>query len=375
MTIVPITSTTDGSVTYTVNLTNVAKADVLEGVSNKVTTLIDNDNDANKSVRTIANEELAKQLIPEGAQESLDTLQEIAAWIQAHPGDAADMNTAISANTQSISDEVTARENADKTLQNNIDAEETARKNAITAVTASYEAADKAINDKIGTIADGKTVVGLISEEATARTNADNAINAKIGDVASGQTVVGLIEAERTAREQAISGITSVVENLDATVSGKTTDDKVKVTVTQVNGKITGVTVEGSDIASAAALTKLTNAISAEATNRENADNAINAKIGGSYTSASTVHAAITANTKSISDEATARANADTTLQSNIDKKADKTTVNSIDTRLQTVEGAYVKQVKVTTNGETKTYSPVNNVLDLSGLVIDGGTY
>lgn len=53
--------------------------------------------DAGKSVRTIANEELAAQLIPESAAESLDTLQEIAAWIQAHPGDAAAMNEAITA--------------------------------------------------------------------------------------------------------------------------------------------------------------------------------------------------------------------------------------------------------------------------------------
>ena len=41
--------------------------------------------DTGKSVRTIANEELAAQLIPESAQESLDTLAEIAAWIQEHP--------------------------------------------------------------------------------------------------------------------------------------------------------------------------------------------------------------------------------------------------------------------------------------------------
>lgn len=51
--------------------------------------------DSGKSVRTIANEELTKQLIPEGAQESLDTLTEIAQWIQDHPNDAAAMNTAI----------------------------------------------------------------------------------------------------------------------------------------------------------------------------------------------------------------------------------------------------------------------------------------
>lgn len=63
---------------------------VVEGVVN---TLVGSD--ANKSVRTIANEELAAQLIPENAKESLDTLAEIAAWIQAHPDDASAMNKAI----------------------------------------------------------------------------------------------------------------------------------------------------------------------------------------------------------------------------------------------------------------------------------------
>lgn len=64
-------------------------------IDTKVTTLIDSD--INKSVRTIANEELAAQLIPSNAAESLNTLQEIAAWIQNHPGDASAMNSAIKA--------------------------------------------------------------------------------------------------------------------------------------------------------------------------------------------------------------------------------------------------------------------------------------
>lgn len=63
--------------------------------SGKVSTLIGTD--TGKSVRTIANEELAAQLIPSNAQEALDTLQEIAAWIQSHPGDASAMNSAITA--------------------------------------------------------------------------------------------------------------------------------------------------------------------------------------------------------------------------------------------------------------------------------------
>lgn len=57
----------------------------------------ENPGDAGKSIRTIANEELAAQLIGENAQESLDTLAEIAAWIQSHPGDASAMNQAITA--------------------------------------------------------------------------------------------------------------------------------------------------------------------------------------------------------------------------------------------------------------------------------------
>lgn len=70
-----------------------AKKSELEAVSSKVVTL--EGDDTGKSVRTIANEELAKQLIPENAKESMDTLEELAAWLQAHPDDAAKMNEAI----------------------------------------------------------------------------------------------------------------------------------------------------------------------------------------------------------------------------------------------------------------------------------------
>lgn len=83
--------------------------DNIDAVDALVQTLIDTD--TGKSVRTIANEELAKQLIPENAAESLNTLTEIAAWIQAHPDDASAMNEAISAlqaKVGDIPDEATA---------------------------------------------------------------------------------------------------------------------------------------------------------------------------------------------------------------------------------------------------------------------------
>ncbi len=77
-----------------------ADASALSTTEGKVTTLVGSD--TGKSVRTIANEELAAQLIPEDAAESLNTLQEIAQWIQDHPDDASAMNAAISALQQLV---------------------------------------------------------------------------------------------------------------------------------------------------------------------------------------------------------------------------------------------------------------------------------
>lgn len=59
-----------------------------------VATLVDTD--TGKSVATIAAEKVAELLIPSTAKESLDTLQEIADWIQNHPDDASQMSSDIS---------------------------------------------------------------------------------------------------------------------------------------------------------------------------------------------------------------------------------------------------------------------------------------
>ena len=70
-----------------------ADASALDEVAGKVSTLIGDD--SGKSVRTIASEEIAAKLIGDDAKEALDTLEEIAAWIQSHPDDASAMNAAI----------------------------------------------------------------------------------------------------------------------------------------------------------------------------------------------------------------------------------------------------------------------------------------
>ena len=89
----------DAGVTTVVEYVNkktegAANTEALNALNGKVTTLIGND--AGKSARTIANEELAAQLIPESAKESLNTLKEIADWIQKHPDDVAGINSEIS---------------------------------------------------------------------------------------------------------------------------------------------------------------------------------------------------------------------------------------------------------------------------------------
>ena len=64
-----------------------------ESIDNVVTTLVGDD--TNKSVRTIANEELAAQLLSGNADADFKTLQELATWLEDHPEDAAEMNLAI----------------------------------------------------------------------------------------------------------------------------------------------------------------------------------------------------------------------------------------------------------------------------------------
>lgn len=75
----------------------------LKSTDDKVNTLIGSDE--GKSVREIANAEIAAQLIndPNNA-DSLNTLQEIADWIADHPSDAAAMNTAITALQNQLKD-------------------------------------------------------------------------------------------------------------------------------------------------------------------------------------------------------------------------------------------------------------------------------
>lgn len=75
-------------------------------VDGKVTTLIGSD--TNKSVRTIANEELAAQLLSGKADADFKTLQELAAWLEDHPEEVTEINAAITALQTKVGDTAVA---------------------------------------------------------------------------------------------------------------------------------------------------------------------------------------------------------------------------------------------------------------------------
>lgn len=190
-------------------------------VDAKVTTLIGADVD--KSVRTIANEELAAQLIPENAAESLNTLQEIAAWIQAHPGDASEMNAAIEALQTKVGDTTVAAQ---------IEASITALKNgdiksAVDRIVAlegkSHEHANKVELDKI---AEGdKAKWDAAADKAHTHANATELAKFADGDKAKLDTAVQTVtagtglKATKTGTDIAVDFDDTVVWILDCGTS------------------------------------------------------------------------------------------------------------------------------------------------------------
>lgn len=149
-----------------------------DAVESKVSTLVGED--AGKSARTIANEELTKQLVPEGAKESLDTLQEIAAWIQKHPDDASAMNVAISALKTKVGD---IPEGATSTtvvayIKELVDAEKVRATGAEGGLDTRVKAVEAKLGSGEGSVA--KQIEDAVKVETDARVAADSALDGKI---------------------------------------------------------------------------------------------------------------------------------------------------------------------------------------------------
>lgn len=212
------------------------RADAVDG---KVTTLVGDD--AGKSARAIANEELAKQLIPENASESLDTLQEIAAWIQDHPKDSSAMNAAISALKTKVGD---IPEGATATtivayIKELVDAEKTRATGVEGGLDTRVKAVEAKLGDGDGSVA--KQIEAAVKVETDARVAADGALDGKIttaqgaadkaqGDVDALKDVVASKAAasDVTALTTRVTTAEKDVDDLQAAIAA---DGKVTVAI------------------------------------------------------------------------------------------------------------------------------------------------
>lgn len=198
------------------------RADAVEG---KVTALVGED--AGKSARTIANEELTKQLIPDGAKESLDTLQEIAAWIQKHPDDASAMNAAIVALKTKVGD---IPEGATSTtivayIKELVDAEKVRATGAEGGLDTRVKAVEAKLGSGEGSVA--KQIEAAVKVETDARVAADSALDGKI-----------------TTAQGAADKAQGDVDALKTSKADQTALDTVAGRVTTVEGKVK--TLEGA---------------------------------------------------------------------------------------------------------------------------------
>ena len=216
-------------------------------------------------------EELAAQLIPEAAKESLDTLAEIAAWIQEHPDDAAAMNAAIEALQKQlqgiaagegtvkkyVDDAIAALQIGDyakaadltalagrvTTLEGKVDVEKVS--------TAIGTAKQEAIDSAVGTAAaDAKSKADAAQEAAIAEANALNtAMNSRVEALEAvdhehtNKTVLDGITAEKVAAwDEAEGNAKTYADGLNTAMTTKV--DGIDGRLTTAEGKLT--TAEGN---------------------------------------------------------------------------------------------------------------------------------
>ena len=254
-----------------------------------------------------------------------------------------------------------------------------------------------------------KTYVdSAVSSEQSAREAADttltNNLNAEISRAQGAESdLADDITAEETARIAAVSAEQSAREAADLVLDGKITTEKGRIdailsastadadTFKEVVDLINSVDLT-NDNALAAAVLSINDDIADETSARQSADTALGIRIDGVETSATALTSRVSAaeqdivdlgtdlaaetsaRQSAISSEATTRANADTTLQNNIDAEAStrSTADTSLSNRITTLENA---------SADSRLDAVEADVLDhenrISALesTIDGGSY
>lgn len=147
--------------------------------AHKVSTLIGGQQDEDKSVRTIANEELAAQLLSDNADASFKTLQELAVWIENHPEDVAAINAAIQQLEKDLAKEKQRSKKKDDELLAKID-EETER--AVFEEQRLTERADKADRRLVGHDEQFETLNQTLAEEIERAESVEKELSEALAD-------------------------------------------------------------------------------------------------------------------------------------------------------------------------------------------------
>lgn len=161
--------------------------------------------------------------------------------------------TSVATQISDAKTELTGRANDGKTVNTIYGAKAFATDKANAAEAAAKNYTDDALEALAGTVSstEGEKVVVSVKQ-----TNGKvDAVTVVLDDIASANELAGVkatAEAAQTADEVS-TAITNALDALDATVSD-VHDPNVKISVTEADGKLTGVTVTTSDIASAATL-------------------------------------------------------------------------------------------------------------------------
>lgn len=239
----------------------------------KVDTLIGDD--ASKSVRTIAAEEIAAKLIPEDAQDALDTLQEIADWIQSHPEDVGTMNTQISA-IEAILDGIGGTGEEATVVAYVSEAIDALKEGEI----ADAQAAIDALEEAVGTasdlaspsgsvfarIASLKTIVDDIDDTYVAK-HKTNGVDDRLMTAAEGTKLAGIEEGAEVNIIESVkvngTALTPSSKAVDVTVATGSTNGTIKVNGTDISvkGLDSAAYTPASDYATAAQGAKADTAI------------------------------------------------------------------------------------------------------------------
>ena len=255
--------------------------------------------------------------------------------------------------------EVTARTNADSTLQANINAEATSRANA-----------DNTLQQNINTEATARsnadsTLQTNLNAEITARSNVDSTLQTNLNTeitsrVNADSTLQANINTEATTRANADSTLQA---NIDAEVTARANADNVEITA-RSNADITLQNNINAEITTRAnADTTLQNNINAEITARSNAESTFQANIDAEATTRTNADVTLQNN---INTEITARSNADVTLQNNINAEitartnADTTLQTNINTEITARNNADDAEITARSNADTTLQNNIN---------------